>query len=82
MESKVLPIVQVKQVCKHGQNQKQCRYLAEDSRKISVFYCLKTQKEKNIIDEEMAKWLESKKTIPPDNTMPLGDNCQGYLSHL
>lgn len=79
---------QLRDVCMiYGQSDR-CRYLAEDNRDYSKWYCMKQKKnEKNKIDLKIQDFLRDckiKGVDPSSAGVALGDNCQGYpvMKHI
>lgn len=74
-----LPLAKVDDICRHGEGENQCRYLARHEANKS-WRCLKVIPHlKNIIDEEIALMharYEDKRR--DDKGLPLGDHCAGH----
>lgn len=61
----------VMNVCKKGEGEKQCRFLAEEGRRHS---CLKMTNYKETINEEVEKYEAG---LPSFSGLPIGNNCRG-----
>jgi hypothetical protein len=75
---------QLKDVCCLGLKNLQCRYLEEDSGDSGdlIYICKKKSPDKKIIDSEITDFLNMLKIRgqdPKQQTVALGDNCQGFM---
>jgi hypothetical protein len=77
----MLTLPQVRDVCLNFQGADQCRYLSYDDQ-TGVQICLKkVQAKKDIIDQQVKKFIEKAKANGQDPRQmgrALGDNCKGY----
>jgi hypothetical protein len=75
----------VKDICLQGQGSDACRFLHDepDPQSYKVKYiCTKCSLDRKIIDEEVTEHMQEchQKGIDPfKESLPLGDNCKGYL---
>jgi hypothetical protein len=67
-------------VCCLLQGAKCCRYVVEDDNRIGVYHCQKRTSEKEKIDENVKNIIEVHKKRGTEPTVPMGDNCYGYVS--
>ena len=56
------------------------RYVVEDDNRIGVYHCQKRTSEKEKIDENVKNIIEVHKKRGTEPTVPMGDNCYGYVS--
>lgn len=72
----------LKNVCLLWGGHKQCRYLERDDMDWNKYYCKKKSVDKDIIDQEVDKFVKEQKALgknPRSLNEPLGDNCKGFL---
>lgn len=77
----VLSAAHVRDVCMLNKGSKQCIFL-EEGDNYNSFYCKKLSNEKVHFEEDRDNTIKEfkKKGIDPyKSTVPLGDNCEGYI---
>lgn len=77
----MLSLPQVRDVCLSYQGALQCRYLSYDNVSGAQVCLKKVSSKKNIIDEQVKKFIEKAKIQgqdPDQMGRALGDNCKGY----
>lgn len=78
----MLSIDHLKNVCLIGDNShRKCRYLSQDEKDYTKWYCLKKTGKAKQIDAEVSQYMMDcamKGINPHDAQLPLSDNCAGY----
>ncbi len=73
-----IPVKMLDDVCKIGQGNEQCRFLARQETK-DIYLCLKTDSEKSsLISGEVSCFIRQFGNGPTEHDLPMGDNCKGY----
>jgi hypothetical protein len=79
----MLSLPQVRDVCLSGQGADECRYLHYDTGTANRVCLKKVPGRKEIIDDQIDKFIAKAKAAGQDPTQmlrPLADNCKGYPS--
>lgn len=78
----MLSLRQLEDVCLfNNTSSDRCRYLGQDENEPSKFVCIKLSSQRQQIDDEIDDYIKEMRKIgrdPMRDSLPLGDNCQGY----
>lgn len=73
---------QLEDVCLIGdKTYKKCRFLSQDEKDPTKYHCAKKTTDASIVNVTVEDYIKSEKAKgrdPKKNTLPIGDNCEGY----